>query len=290
MRQHESELKIVGRIKSHEGELNEREPPHVGGVSYRGITQRTFLEWVQGEGKGKNNGITDVRQLADHPDVVDAFYHDYLKSAWHLPECLQYMYCDFYTNGQSNATKIIQRMVGIDDDGIWGSGTTKTIQTWRAEIEAKMMTDPYLDNDLIMQFHDAKIAHYEKLATSNPELYGENLVGWKKRAMRVLAEHQEYFEDDEPVATAVDPEDMPPPKPVAQETDTLPYHTSIVQEDDDDITTALNTLLLAEAKQGYVLSTITPLSEANETLRALGNKVLVVTEYNPEKAGKLLNT
>ena len=60
--------------------------------------------------------------------------------------------------------------------------------------------------------------------------------------------------------------------------------------DDTDITTDLNALLFAEAKQGYVLSTITPLAEANETLAKLGNKVLVVTEYNPEKAGKLLNT
>ena len=282
MRQHEAELKIVGRIKSHEGELNEREPSHVGGVSYRGVTQRTFLEWVQGEGKGKNNGITDVRQLVDHPDVVDAFYHDYLKNAWHLPECLQYMYCDFYTNGQSNATKIIQRMVGIDDDGVWGSGTTKVVQTWRAEIEAKMMTDPYLDNDLIMQFHDQKIAHYEKLATSNPELYGENLVGWKKRAMRVLAEHQEYFEDDEPVATAIDPADVPA-EPLAEPLDqlstdaepttanTMPYHSNVVLESD------IAGWLSKEVQAGYILSVATPSD----------NKFLIITEFNPAKAGAL---
>ena len=72
--------------------------------------------------------------------------------------------------------------------------------------------------------------------------------------------------------------------------DKLPYHTHIVEADDTDITTDLNALLFAEAKQGYVLSTITPLAEANETLAKLGNKMLVVTEYNPEKAGKLLNT
>ena len=290
MRQHESELKIVGRIKTHEGELNEKEPAHVGGVSYRGITQRTFEEWTEGEGKLKAKGITDVRQLVDHPDVVDAFYHDYLKNAWHLPDFLQYLYCDFYTNGQSNANKIIQRMIGIEDDGIWGSGTTRAVKQWRAETEDKLTQDPFLDNDLIMQFHDQKIAHYEKLATSNPELYGANLVGWKKRAMRVLAEHQEYFEDDEPVATAVDPADIPPPKPVAQETDTLPYHTYFVQEDDDDIDSKLNALLLKEVGKGYVLSTITPLTETNQTLAALGNKVLVVTEHNPDKASKLLNT
>ena len=72
--------------------------------------------------------------------------------------------------------------------------------------------------------------------------------------------------------------------------DIMPYHTHIVQADDTDITSDLNTLLLEEAKKEYVLSTITTLSEANEVLAKLGNKVLVVTEYNPEKAGKLLNT
>ena len=90
----------------------------------------------------------------------------------------------------------------------------------------------------------------------------------------------------EPSRTGGDSEQSTAPSTDEQ----LPYHTHILQEDDDDITTALNTLLFAEAKAGYVLSTITTLSEANKTLAALGNKVLVVTEHNPEKAGKLLNT
>ena len=277
MTEHESELKIVGRIKSHEGELNEREPAHVGGVSYRGITQRTFQEWIEGEGKHKAKGITNVRQLVDHPDVVDAFYHDYLKNAWHLPECLQYMYCDFYTNGQANATKITQRMVGIDDDGIWGSGTTKAVQAWTADITEALTTNPFLDNELILDFHEQKLAHYESLKTKNPELYNANIAGWKKRAMRVLAEHQEYFEDDEPVATAVDPEDMPPAPPVESTDEWKPYCIANLTLTD------FEAWIGKYLKKGYVLHSCNLIPNQD-------NKMLVVVEHNPEKAGKLLNT
>ena len=273
MRQHEAELKIVERIKAHEGGLNEKEPAHVGGVSYKGITQQAFEEWAEGDGAEKAKGITSVRQLVDHPNVVDAFYHDYLKNAWYLPDCLQYMYCDFYTNAKSKATKIIQELIGIDADGIWGSGTTRAVKQWRNEIEDKLTQDPFLDNDLIMKFHDAKIAHYESLAKSDPILHGPNLPGWKKRANRVLGEHSQYFEDDTPVAKAIDPADIPPPKPV-QGGDKLPYHATLVE------TGTLEAHLAKEVEAGYVLSTVALTSDT----------MIVVTEHNPEKADKLLNT
>ena len=60
MRQHEAELKIVERIKAHEGGLNEKEPAHVGGVSYKGITQQAFEEWAEGDGAEKAKGITSL--------------------------------------------------------------------------------------------------------------------------------------------------------------------------------------------------------------------------------------
>lgn len=271
------ELHVIGRIKEHEGGLNEKEPPHVGGVSFRGITQQAFDEWINGEGAGKNKGITSVRELVNHPEIVDAFYHDFLKNAWHLPECLQYMYCDFYTNARSKATKIIQEMVGIDADGIWGSGTTRTVQAWRADIEAKLEADPNLDNDLIMQFHDAKIAHYEWLAAENPTMHGPNLPGWKKRAMRLLTELSPYFEDDEPVAKAIDITEVPPP--VESDTDQS-TDASILYHDTEIPMAELSQWLSAEAQLGYVLSCVTP--STNE------KKVIAITELNTKKAAKML--
>lgn len=274
---HEAELKIVARIKEHEGGLNEKEPPHVGGVSYKGITQRTFAAWIQGEGQSKAKGITDVRQLVDHPDVVDAFYHDYLKNAWHLPECLQYMYCDFYTNGQTHATKIIQRMVGISDDGVWGSGTTKAVQQWTADIQARIPSEPLLDNELITEFHDQKLAHYESLKEINLKLYEANIAGWKKRAMRVLSEHAEYFEDDQPVATAVDAADVPPIEPVESTDDWKPYCIANLALTD------FEAWIRQYLKKGYVLHSCNFIPNQD-------NKVLIVVEHSPKKAEKLLNT
>lgn len=286
-----TERKIIDRIRDHEGigKLNENEPPHVGGISFEGITLRAFVEWVQGEGQGKNNGVTHVQNLINHPEVVYAFYQDYLKNAWHLPECLQYLYCDFYTNGQSHANKIIQRMVGVDDDGVWGSGTTRSVQKWTADINERLKTDNSLDNDLITKFHDQKIAHYESLKDINPTLYERNIAGWKKRAMRLLGEHQEYFEDDEPVATAVNPEDLPDDdftmpddllatpevdagaSEEAPPPDGLPYHSQVVIE--SKVAEWLN----GEVQKGYVRSDIVPADE----------RFLIITEFNPPKAAQL---
>ena len=286
-----TERQIIDRIRDHEGigKLNEKEPPHVGGISFEGITLRAFVEWIQGEGQGKNNGVTHVRNLVKHPEVVDAFYHDYLKNAWHLPECLQYMYCDFYTNGQAHANRIIQRMVGVDDDGVWGSGTTRAVQAWTADINERIKTDNSLDNDLITEFHDQKLAHYESLKEINPSLYQTNIAGWKKRAMRLLGEHQQYFEDDEPVATAVNPEDMPddqftmpeellatPECDAGMTADTPPaedepYHAEVVIE------SKIATWLASEVQAGYVLSAIIPADE----------RFLIITEVNPAKVAEL---
>ena len=41
---------------------------------------------------------------------------------------------------------------------------------------------------------------YRLLADKNPDKYKRYLPGWEKRCMHVLAELQEYFEDDNPSA------------------------------------------------------------------------------------------
>ena len=64
------------------------------------------------------------------------------------------------------------------------------------------------------------------------------------------------------------------PKPV-QDGDNLPYHTNLVETD------TLEAHLAKEVAAGYVLST--PVALASDI-------VLVVTEHNPKKADKLLNT
>ena len=209
MNEHSEVLRLI--LKS-EGGLNEDEGESVGGVSYAGITQRAYDAFLKEDGHKYPDALSDVesvRQLADRHDVIEVFYVWYLGKyhTWELPTFLQYIYADFVTNAGSAAVKIIQRMAGVGDDGVWGSGTSRAVAEWKAKIEAELATDPNVDNDLITEFHEAKLAHYNFLYENNPSKYGKWIKGWKRRANNVLGDLGDYFENDEPTPKAVDDDD-----------------------------------------------------------------------------------
>lgn len=197
---HSEVLKLI--LKS-EGGLNEDEPTHVGGVSYAGITQKSYEEWRDTYRKAAPES---VRGISDKPYIIEDFYTDYFAKyhTWELPEFMQYIYADFVVNAGSAAVKIIQRMVEVEDDGAWGSGTSKAVAEWKELIGIELEDDPNVDNNLITEFHEQKLAHYNNLAEANPDKYGRYLAGWKRRCNSVLAELSKYFEDDVPTPKAVD--------------------------------------------------------------------------------------
>ena len=190
---------VLSLILEDEGGLNENEPVHVGGVSYAGITQQTYDGWC-----APNNPVKSVKDLANHPDLVHEFYEDYFTKyhVWELPECLQYIFADFVVNAGSAAVKIIQRFAGVDDDGIWGSGTSEAVLQWKLGVDKEIASDPNADNELITAFHEQKIQHYTFLATENPQKYGQYLSGWKQRANKVLSRLSKYFESEAPAPKA----------------------------------------------------------------------------------------
>ena len=200
---------VLSLILKSEGGLNEKESPEVGGVSYAGITQQAYDEFLKAMGHQYPDAPKSVRQLADRHDIIEAFYDWYFGKyhTWELPEFFQYIYADFVTNGASAAVKIIQRMAGVDDDGIWGSGTSRAVAEWKARVEAELANDPHVDNNLITEFHEQKLAHYNFLAEKNPAKYAEYLPGWKRRANNVISDLGHYFENDEPTPKAIDEDD-----------------------------------------------------------------------------------
>ena len=198
---------VLELILKSEGGLNEDEPKHVGGVSYAGITQ---LSW---DGYRKQNSQklpVFVKELENQHDLVEAFYIDYFDKyhVWDLPECLQYIFADFVVNAGGAAVKIIQSMAGVDPDGVYGSGTSKAVAAWKTSVETDLLSDPGVDNELITEFHNQKIAHYERLATANPDKYGRYLSGWKRRSNNVLADLSKYFETEELTMKAIDEDDV----------------------------------------------------------------------------------
>ncbi|MCY3739916.1 MAG: hypothetical protein OXH00_02730 [Candidatus Poribacteria bacterium] len=197
---------VLSLILKSEGGLNEDEPAHVGGISYAGITQTTWDAY-----RVRNSGLPkSVRDLAGQHDLVEAFYVDYFGKyhVWELPEFLQYIFADFVVNAGSAAVKIIQNMAGADVDGLWGSGTSRAVKAWKLHVETSLASDPNIDNELITEFHNYKIAHYERLAQLNPEKYARYLPGWKRRANKVLADLGKYFETEEPTTKAIDEDDV----------------------------------------------------------------------------------
>ena len=295
---------IIDEIFESEGsEVNEADGKDKDGnpiPSKFGVLQTT-LNWFH---RVKDSAIpTSVYDLTD--ENAREFYQWWVgerSGAKDVPSWFSYMLADFYTQSGGWAIKILQKKAGVDEDGAWGPNTKQAVSDMFAKLEAEIEANPHADNEFV-RWYDSERRYFIRSLKRDDE---KGIMARLDKVFRITLEQVEK-NDTLPVARPIVDIEIPeefqivapePPQPdgdseqsTAQPADKqLPYHTSIVQEDDDDITTALNTLLLAEAKQGYVLSTITTLSEANETLRALSNKVLVVTEYNPKKADKLLNT
>lgn len=216
--------KVIGLILKSEGGLNEQEPASVGGVSYSGITQKAYEAFLPKIQETYPDAPESVRSLEAYHTIVVKFYDLYLDTfnVWILPEFLQFIYADFVVNAGSAAVKIIQKMAGCDVDGVFGSGTRRAVEAWTQDVTESLKKDPSVDNDLIMQFHEAKLSHYDRLIAANPAKFQKWEKGWKRRANHVLSELSEYFETHEGTPSAMDDADVP-----TRETTVSPEHADV---------------------------------------------------------------
>ena len=196
---------VINLIISSEKGINREEPASVGGISCDGITKKFWDDWRPKNLHRFPDAPSDVEGLADRPEIVYVCYVDYLEdyNVWDLPECLQYIYADFAINAGGAAVKIIQRIVQVDDDGAWGSKTDAAVIRWKQEFDQQLLTNPLIDNQLIIRFHKEKLAHYKRLVNKNPDEYRKWYKGWKRRAYKVLCQLQQYFESDQPTPCAM---------------------------------------------------------------------------------------
>ena len=201
---------VISLIIGSEKGINRKEPARVGGISCDGITKQAYDVWRLKNKTRFPDAPVSVEGLVDRPEIVNAFYVDYFAKyhVWELSEFLQYIYADFVVNAGKAAVKIVQRMAGVDDDGVWGSGTSRDVAEWKASVESDLHNDPDIDNDLITQFHEEKLAHYQFLVTENPTQYAQWHPGWKRRANHVLSQLQNYFEVDAPTPSALHDDDI----------------------------------------------------------------------------------
>lgn len=106
-------------LKAEGGYVNHPSDP--GGATNKGITQRSYDEWTESRG----GGARPVREITD-AEVYAIYKTRYWDAARcdALPWPLSLCHFDAAVNhGVQNAIKILQRALGVADDGVIGSAT-----------------------------------------------------------------------------------------------------------------------------------------------------------------------
>jgi lysozyme family protein len=125
----------LGWVLIHEGGFVDH-PRDPGGPTNQGVTQRVYDGW-----RRKSGLDTRSVRLIETREVEAIYERDYWDAARcdDLPPGLDYAVFDFAVNsGVSRAVRTLQRLVGVDDDGVIGSITLGAVarQDARRLIEA----------------------------------------------------------------------------------------------------------------------------------------------------------
>jgi len=114
----------LARVLRHEGGYVDH-PDDPGGATSRGVTQRTYDAWTRVAGLPSRS----VREI--EPEEVAAIYHEqyWTKAGAGLPIGLDYAVFDYAVNsGPTQAARDLQRVLGVDVDGIIGAQTKAAAQ------------------------------------------------------------------------------------------------------------------------------------------------------------------
>ena len=197
---------ILKFILKHEAGLNTHEPAHVGGVSYAGITAVAWTEWRDKQGDKAHlpanvtrlGGANASQDALTSPDanlvVIERFYHDYFERyhCWDIHPCLQAGYADFATLSGANATRVIQRLVNVEPDGIWKTHTTSAVRKFNENIDVALKEKPDYAWKIFLKFDVHKREFLNTLAKQDP-FYASALPGWLARSNNLKALMKSYL-------------------------------------------------------------------------------------------------
>lgn len=186
-------------VLKHEGGFVNH-PADPGGATNKGITIATFRRYVK-----KNGTVADLKAITD---AQVAF--TYRKQYWDavrggdLPSGVDYAVFDFGVNsGPSRAIKFLQRVVGVEQDGMIGPATLRAVNAKNAA-------------DVIEGLCDARMKFLRGLGT-----WGTFGRGWTRRVVGVEDEALKMAkivvpkpDVPKPVPPRPAPPSAPPAKPV----------------------------------------------------------------------------
>lgn len=109
---------IAELIDSREGVEYTDDPSDLGGPTKFGITQKTLSRW-----RGYHVTKAEVQAL-QRPEAEAILRHMYVQRFDGLDEEVKVQAVDWYVNG-GDTIRTLQRLVGVEDDGIIGTQTIK---------------------------------------------------------------------------------------------------------------------------------------------------------------------
>lgn len=139
------------------------------GAVNMGVTQQT-LDGIRARGGAWMRLPENVRGLTRN-HVFDIFRDVFWfpSGAFRIrDQRLATAYSNLFYNSWTAATKALQRAAGVEPDGAFGVLTERAVNS----------RDPA---DLLAEFKEQMLAHYEGLARENPAKYADDLDGWKSR-------------------------------------------------------------------------------------------------------------
>lgn len=116
---------LLKKVLVHEGGYVNN-PNDPGGATNKGVTQHTYTSWLYKVGRQNRSVklITDVELEA----IYKQEYWDKVRGD-DLPNGLDYAVFDFAVNsGPSRASKFLQAIVGVKQDGVIGSNTLNAVK------------------------------------------------------------------------------------------------------------------------------------------------------------------
>jgi lysozyme family protein len=158
----------LDKVLGEEGGFSDRKGVDRGGRTNFGITTKTYDAYRT----AIHLPLQDVKDIQN--SEVEAIYMQYWKGASCalMPEPLDLIMLDTAINsGAGKAVKLLQRGLGIDEDGICGRGTLTALHEEIIALGITQLCNLYLDNRLA--FMDAIVA--------NDPSQAANIHGWHNR-------------------------------------------------------------------------------------------------------------
>ena len=156
---------LAALLKHEGGYVNH--PADPGGMTNLGVTKRVWEEW-------KGHAVDEAEMRALTPEKVGPLYKAKYWDMVHgdqLPSGVDLCVFDCAVNsGVKRASKLLQRAVGVDDDGVIGRATLAAVETLSAE-------------EIIDRFCAERLSFLEALPTF--ATFGK---GWSRRVAGVKTE------------------------------------------------------------------------------------------------------